>query len=33
VKQEFPKKHILAKEGQTENYLSFIESGIAGFMF
>ncbi|MDX6182845.1 Crp/Fnr family transcriptional regulator [Flavobacterium sp. Fl-77] len=26
--QEFPKKHLLLKAGQTENYLSFIETGI-----
>lgn len=31
TRQEFPKKHILTKTGQTENYLSFIEKGIARF--
>lgn len=31
VRQEFPKKHILSKAGQTENYLNFIESGVARF--
>lgn len=31
VRQEFPKKHILSTAGQTENYLSFIESGVARF--
>lgn len=28
VRQEFPKNHILLKVGQTEDYLSFVESGI-----
>lgn len=27
IRQEFPKNHILLKTGQTEKYLSFIESG------
>lgn len=27
-RQEFPKKHILLKTGQTEDYLSFIETGV-----
>lgn len=27
-RQEFPKNHLLLKAGQTEDYLSFIESGI-----
>ncbi|MCE1189328.1 MAG: Crp/Fnr family transcriptional regulator [Ignavibacteria bacterium] len=31
IKQEFPKKRILIKAGQTENYLSFIEKGMARF--
>lgn len=31
VRQEFPKKHILSTAGQTENYLNFIESGVARF--
>lgn len=31
VRQEFPKKHILSKVGQTENFLNFIESGVARF--
>lgn len=31
VRQEFPKKHILSKAGQTENFLNFIESGVARF--
>lgn len=31
IMQEFPKNHILLKAGQTENYLSFIESGIIRF--
>lgn len=31
VRKEFPKKHLLTKEGQTENYLHFIENGIARF--
>lgn len=30
-RQEFPKKHLLLKTGQTENYLSFIETGIIRF--
>ncbi|HZG26532.1 MAG TPA: Crp/Fnr family transcriptional regulator [Chitinophagaceae bacterium] len=30
-RQEFPKKHILLKAGQVENYLSFVESGIIRF--
>jgi len=31
LRQEFPKNHILLKTGQTENYLSFIETGIIRF--
>ncbi|NII84790.1 Crp/Fnr family transcriptional regulator [Pedobacter riviphilus] len=31
VRQEFPKKHIILKAGQTENFLSFIEKGIIRF--
>ncbi len=31
ARQEFSKKHILTKAGQTENCLSFIESGVARF--
>lgn len=31
LKQEFPKKTLLLKAGQTENYLSFIEEGIVRF--
>lgn len=31
TRQEFPKKHILLKAGQIENYLSFIETGIIRF--
>ena len=30
-KKEFPKKHLVLKAGQTENYLSFVESGIIRF--
>ena len=30
-RQEFPKKYILLKEGQTENYLSFVETGIVRY--
>jgi len=30
-RREFPKKHILLKAGQTENHLSFIETGIVRF--
>lgn len=30
-RQEFPKNHILLKTGQTEDYLSFIETGIIRF--
>lgn len=32
VRQEFPKKQILLKTGQVENYLSFIEKGIIRFV-
>ncbi len=28
IKVEFPRKHIILKAGQTENYLSFVEKGI-----
>lgn len=28
VRQEFPKRHLLVKAGETEDYLSFVESGI-----
>ncbi|WP_324585687.1 Crp/Fnr family transcriptional regulator [Agriterribacter sp.] len=31
TRQEFPKRHLLLKAGQTENYLSFIEKGIVRF--
>lgn len=31
TRQEFPKKTLLLKVGQTENYLSFIEKGIIRF--
>lgn len=31
IKEEFSKNHILLQVGQTENYLSFIESGIIRF--
>jgi len=31
TRQEFPKKHILLKTGQTEDFLSFVESGIIRF--
>lgn len=31
IKQEFPKNYILLKQGQTEDYLSFIESGMVRF--
>jgi CRP-like cAMP-binding protein len=31
IRQEFPKKHLLLKAGQTENYLSFVEKGIIRF--
>lgn len=31
IRQEFPKKTLLLKAGQTENYLSFIERGIIRF--
>ncbi|WP_293946958.1 MULTISPECIES: Crp/Fnr family transcriptional regulator [unclassified Sphingobacterium] len=31
IRQEFPKKQLLLKIGQTENYLSFIETGIIRF--
>ncbi|WP_379963804.1 Crp/Fnr family transcriptional regulator [Epilithonimonas sp. UC225_85] len=31
TRQEFPKNHILLKTGQTENYLSFVETGIIRF--
>lgn len=27
-REEFPKKHLLLKTGQTEDYLSFVETGI-----
>lgn len=30
-RQAFPKKHILLKEGQVENYLSFVETGIVRY--
>lgn len=30
-KQEFPKKSLILKAGQTENYLSFLERGIIRF--
>lgn len=28
IRQEFPKNHLLLRVGQTENYLSYIETGI-----
>jgi len=31
VRQEFPKKSVLLKTGQTEKYLSFLQSGIIRF--
>lgn len=31
ARQEFPKKNLLLKVGQTENHLSFIEKGIIRF--
>ena len=31
VRREFPKKTLILKEGQTENYISFIEEGIIRF--
>jgi|SRR5690606_20274975 len=31
IKRDFPKKHILLKPGQIENYLSFIQKGIVRF--
>ncbi len=31
VRREFPKKTLLLKAGQTENYLSFVEKGIIRF--
>ncbi|MCH5597511.1 Crp/Fnr family transcriptional regulator [Niabella ginsengisoli] len=31
IRQEFPKNHLLLKTGQTENYLSFIETGMIRF--
>ena len=31
VRREFPKKTIILKEGQVENYISFIEEGIIRF--
>lgn len=31
TRKEFPKKHLLLKAGQKENYLSFIEKGIIRF--
>lgn len=31
IRQEFPKKTLLLKAGQTENYLSFVEKGIIRF--
>lgn len=31
IRQEFPKKHPILKVGQTENYLSFVETGIMRF--
>ena len=30
-RQEFPKKHVLLKVGQIENYLSFVETGIVRY--
>lgn len=31
IREEFPKKHRILDEGQTENYLSFIQRGIIRF--
>jgi len=31
IRQEFPRNYLLLKEGQTEGYLSFIESGMVRF--
>lgn len=31
IRKELPKKHLLLKSGQTEKYLSFVESGIIRF--
>ncbi len=31
IRNEFPKKAILLKEGKVENYLSFIEKGVIRF--
>lgn len=31
IRREFPRKAIILKEGQTENYISFIEEGIIRF--
>jgi CRP-like cAMP-binding protein len=31
IKQEFPKNHLLLHAGQTENYLSFLETGLIRF--
>lgn len=31
IRREFSKKHLLLETGQTENYLSFIESGMVRF--
>ncbi|UZT97950.1 Crp/Fnr family transcriptional regulator [Chryseobacterium fluminis] len=31
TKQDFPKRHIMLRTGQVENYLSFIEVGIVRF--
>lgn len=33
VKQEFPKKTVILKTGQVENYLSFVETGIIRHYF
>jgi hypothetical protein len=32
IKQVIPKKQVLIKKGQIENYLAFIESGVARFI-
>lgn len=31
IREEYPKHHLVLKAGQTENYLSFIETGILRF--
>jgi len=31
IKEDFPKRHLLLKDGQVEQYLSFVEKGIVRF--